>query len=62
MTDRSRLAPLGLDPDGLSPEQLAALDSLTDEEIEVLVRIRHKIGDVAGDVEGHGLEGGGVVW
>ncbi|MEV1008811.1 aroma-sacti cluster domain-containing protein [Streptomyces sp. NPDC049881] len=62
MTDRSRLSLLGLDPDGLSPDQMAAFDALTDEEIEVLARIKRKIDDVAGDVEGHGMEGGGVVW
>ncbi|MFR9722880.1 aroma-sacti cluster domain-containing protein [Streptomyces sp. MS19] len=62
MTDRSRLSLLGLDPDGLSPDQVAAFDALTDEEVEVLARIKRKIDDVAGDVEGHGMEGGGVVW
>ncbi|RKN43943.1 aroma-sacti cluster domain-containing protein [Streptomyces hoynatensis] len=64
MTDRSRLARLGLDLDleALGDDQLAALDSLTDEEIRVLARIRRKLDDAAGDVEGHSLEGGGVVW
>jgi hypothetical protein len=62
MTDLSRLARLGIDPDGLDAGQLEVLGSLSDEEIEVLAKIKQKMDDAAGDVEGHSLEGGGVVW
>jgi hypothetical protein len=62
MNDPSRLTRLGIDLAGLPDDQLALLDSLTDDELTLLVAIKRKADDALGDVEGHGLEGGGVVW
>ena len=61
MTDHSRLDALGVDPDSLNPEQLAVLESLTDQELELLARIRKRLDETAGDVEGH-MDGGGFCW
>lgn len=62
MNNRSRLTRLGIDLGSLPEDQLQLLDSLSDEELTLLAAIKRKADDAAGDVEGHGLEGGGVVW
>ncbi|WP_212822616.1 aroma-sacti cluster domain-containing protein [Catellatospora sp. TT07R-123] len=59
---QSRLDRLGFDTQFATDEQLAALESLSDAEIELLVRIKGKLDDASGDVEGHSVEAGGVVW
>ncbi|MBV1850640.1 aroma-sacti cluster domain-containing protein [Catellatospora tritici] len=59
---QSRLDRLGFDTQFASDEQIAVVDSLSDAEIELLVKIKHKLDDAAGDVEGHSLDAGGVVW
>ena len=61
MNARSRLERLGFNPQYLSEEQLAVVESLSDAEIELLVKIKQKLDDTA-DVEGHNLEAGGLVW
>lgn len=61
MTQHSRLERLGFSPQYLTEEQLELIESLSDAEIELLAKIRQKLDDAA-DVQGHNLEGGGVVW
>ncbi len=46
----------------VTDEQLAILESLSDAEMELLVRIKRRLDEAGGDVEGHNLEAGGVVW
>jgi hypothetical protein len=53
---------LGFSPQYLSEEQISIIESLSDDEIQLLVRIKSKLDSVAGDLEGHNLEAGGVVW
>ena len=62
MDSRPRLELLGFTPHHLSEEQISIIESLSDDEIELLVRIKYKLDSVAGDVEGHSLEAGGLVW
>jgi hypothetical protein len=62
MTHQSRLEQLGFSTQFASPEQIAIVESLSDSEIQLLVKIKTKLDDVTGDVEGHSLEAGGVVW
>lgn len=62
MTDLARLERLGFDVHSATPEQLAAIGSLTDDELAVLIKIKERFEDAGGDVEGHSVEAGGVVW
>lgn len=60
--NRSRLERLGLYIEYATDEQIEAIDSLSDSEIDLLVKIKERLDETSGDVEGHTLEGGGVVW
>jgi hypothetical protein len=62
MSQIDRLAAAGIDVAGLSEKQREVLASLATEEIDVLIGIQHRLDDVDGDVEGHGMESGGVYW
>jgi len=59
---RARLEQLGFHIDLATEEQLAVVDSLTDDEIRLLVKIKNRLDEAVGDVEGHILDVGGVVW
>jgi hypothetical protein len=61
MADLDRLATLGFDLAEASDDQLAVLTGLSDEEIDLLARIKSRLDDASDDVEGH-LEGGGFCW
>ncbi|MEW1844645.1 aroma-sacti cluster domain-containing protein [Nonomuraea angiospora] len=61
MTDLSRLADLGFDLELATPEQRAVLQSLSQEEIELLADVKSRLEEAAGDVEGH-MDGGGFCW
>lgn len=61
MSDTSRFNELGFDPRYLTPEQRAVIEELTDDEVALLQRIKSRL-DSAGDVEGHNMDGGGVLW
>ncbi|HZN16631.1 MAG TPA: aroma-sacti cluster domain-containing protein [Micromonosporaceae bacterium] len=62
MTYQSRLAQLGMDLQYATEEQAAVIESLSDEELDLLLKIKRRLDDAGGDVEGHSMEGGGVVW
>jgi hypothetical protein len=59
---QSRLERLGFDTSFATDEQLAVVESLSDAEIALLVKIKDRLDDAAGDVEAHSLEAGGLVW
>jgi hypothetical protein len=59
--DRTRLEQLGFDLGPATDEQVAVIESLSDEEITLLVDIKRRMDEAAGDVEGH-MEGGGFCW
>jgi hypothetical protein len=58
----SRLEQLGFNTQYATEEQIAVVESLSDAEITLLVKIKEKLDNAVGDVEGHTLEAGGVVW
>ncbi len=62
MSRYSRLEQLGFDTHSITEEQIAVIDSLSDAEIQLLVKIKNKLDDAGGDVEGHSVDSGGVVW
>lgn len=62
MDSQSRPEMLGFMAQHVTDEQLAILESLSDAEMELLVRIKRRLDEAGGDVEGHNLEAGGVVW
>lgn len=62
MTGPSRIELLGFDIRHATPEQIAAVESLTDEEMTLLVKIKRRFDESGADVEGHIAEAGGVVW
>ena len=53
---------LGFNAQYATQEQISVVESLSDAEIQLLIKIKDKLDDAAGDVEGHVLEAGGVVW
>ncbi len=61
MADLDRLLDLGFDLAEASDDQLAVLTALTDDEVELLARVKSRLDAAADDVEGH-LEGGGFCW
>ncbi|ETK37748.1 aroma-sacti cluster domain-containing protein [Microbispora sp. ATCC PTA-5024] len=61
MTNSDRLAELGFALEWANEEQLAVLESLTDEEVALLTDIKVRLDEVADDVEGH-MDGGGFCW
>ncbi|MEU9129635.1 aroma-sacti cluster domain-containing protein [Kitasatospora sp. NPDC048540] len=62
MADPHRLTELGFDLDYASDEQLAVLDALTEEEIQLLLDVKRRLDAAGADVEGHGIEGGALLW
>jgi hypothetical protein len=62
MTNRSRLEQMGFSLQFATEDEIALIETLNDTEIELLVKIKSRLDDTAGDVEGHALEGGGIVW
>jgi hypothetical protein len=62
VTRRHALEQLGFDLRQLSDQQIELLESLDDAEFALLARIKGKLDDLGDDVEGHALDGGGVVW
>lgn len=62
MTSQSRLEQLGFNVQSATKEQLAVIESLSDAEMDLLLKIKTRFDDAGDDVEGHGLDGGGVVW
>ena len=62
MNRQSRLEMLGFNAQYATQEQISVVESLSDAEIQLLIKIKDKLDDAAGDVEGHVLEAGGVVW
>jgi hypothetical protein len=61
MAKQSRLEQLGYNPQYVSAEQRSVIDGLTDDELNLLLKIKNRL-DEAGEVEGHNMDGGGVVW
>jgi hypothetical protein len=63
MAEQSRIGALGIDPSGVTDEQRALLDGLSQEEMAVLASVKQRFDSTAGDVEGH-LAGdtGSVFW
>lgn len=62
MGQLSRLELLGFNTWFASDEQIAVIESLSDAEIELLASIKRRFEDAEGDVEGHSMDGGGIVW
>jgi hypothetical protein len=59
--DRTELEQRGFDLGFATEEQIAVIESLSNEEVVLLLDIRRRLDDAAGDVEGH-IEGGGFCW
>jgi hypothetical protein len=57
-----RLEQIGLDLRYATAEQVSVLESLSDTEIELLAQIKQRLDDASGDVQGHDMDGGGVLW
>ena len=62
MTNRSRLEQMGFDLQFATEDEITLIETLSDAEIALLAKIKSRLNDAAGDVEGHALEGGGIVW
>ncbi|MET7334615.1 aroma-sacti cluster domain-containing protein [Nonomuraea sp. NPDC005650] len=61
MATIDQLEAAGFDLTSASGEQLAVLQSLSDEELQVLISIRERMEDAV-DVEGHAYASGGWCW
>ncbi|MFI6603924.1 aroma-sacti cluster domain-containing protein [Nonomuraea sp. NPDC050536] len=61
MADLSRLEELGFELHLANDEQLAVMESLTDEEIALLADIKQRLEEAGDDLEGH-MDGGGLCW
>jgi hypothetical protein len=63
MSQLERLEALGVDLDGLDEPQRMILASLSAEEVDILVALRMRLDEAAGDVEAHQFgESGGAFW
>jgi hypothetical protein len=65
MSQSARLAAAGIDLSQLPGDQREVLSSLSAEELDVLVGIKHRLDGAAGEVEGHvppEKEQGGLFW
>ncbi|MGH3274908.1 MAG: aroma-sacti cluster domain-containing protein [Streptosporangiaceae bacterium] len=62
--NESRYAAIGVNPDSLTATKRAAIDSLTEAEFALLVRVQARLEDADGDVQGHDItfSGGGTFW
>ena len=61
MASLEHLEAAGFDVTNATDEQRAVLESLTDEELQVLVSVRDRL-DEATDVEAHTYPSGGWCW
>jgi hypothetical protein len=63
MSDRlTQLNEAGFSVNPASDSQRAVLESLTEEEIGVLLSVRQRIDAAGADVEGHAQSTGGYFW
>jgi hypothetical protein len=62
MADPDRFARLGLEVAFVTDEQLAVLESLSDEDLTLLADVKRRLEEAGGDVEAHGIEGGALLW
>jgi hypothetical protein len=53
------LAEAGFSLDGADPEQVAVLESLSDDELRVLAGVKARVDAAGSDVEGHDSDPGG---
>jgi len=53
MSALSRLSAAGVDPQLLSDDQRSVLATLSTEEIDTLVKIKHRFDGAEGDLEAH---------
>jgi hypothetical protein len=59
---QSRLEQLGLPAGYVTDDQVSVIDSLSQAEFDLLIRLKARLDEAGDDVQGHSIEGGGVVW
>ena len=62
MAEIARLRELGFDFHDATDEQIAVVESLTEEEIALLLSVKRRLDEAGPDVEGHQVEGGALCW